>query len=124
MEIKSYFAPNCGIFSVRFGLHKTGNPSYLSWPRAHVRPPVALRVSCTSGMRKGFLGGTRVTSIIFIKKPGFTTFWFFIYRVLFPNKSIFQKFAILIFRIIAMYVKQRQTMRHKQKYDIYKKQVI
>ena len=29
-------------------------------------------------VRKGFLGGTRVTSIIFIEKPGFTAFWYFI----------------------------------------------
>ena len=30
------FGPNCSIFSVYFGLHKTGIPSYFSWPRAHV----------------------------------------------------------------------------------------
>ena len=77
-----------------------------------------------SGMRKGFLGGTRVTSIIFIKKPGFTAFWYFIYPVLFLNKSIFRKLAILIFRIIAMHVKQRQTMRHTQNYDFCNKLVI
>ena len=42
LEITSYFGTNCGIFFVCFGLHNTGNPSYLSWPRAHVRPPAAL----------------------------------------------------------------------------------
>ena len=37
-EITSYF----GIFSVCFRLHKTGNPTYFSWPRAHFRPPAPL----------------------------------------------------------------------------------
>ena len=41
-DITSYFGQNCGIFSVRFELHKTGNPSYLIWPRAHVRHLAAL----------------------------------------------------------------------------------
>ena len=36
LEITSFFGPNCSLFSVNFCLHKTGNPSYLSWPRAHV----------------------------------------------------------------------------------------
>ena len=35
-EITSFFGPNYSIFSVYFLLHKIGNPSYLSWPRAHV----------------------------------------------------------------------------------------
>ena len=37
LEITSYFGQNCGIFFACFGVHKTGIPSYLSWPRAHVR---------------------------------------------------------------------------------------
>ena len=47
-------------------------------------------------VRKGYLGGTQATSIIFIKNPGFPAFWYFIYRVLFLNKSIFRKLAIPI----------------------------
>ena len=35
LEITSFFAPNCSIFSVYFGLHKTGIPWNLSSPRAH-----------------------------------------------------------------------------------------
>ena len=37
LEITSFFGPDSSIFSVYFGLHKTRIPSYLSWPRAHVR---------------------------------------------------------------------------------------
>ena len=37
LDVTSKFGQNCGIFSVCFGVHKTVNPSYLSWPRAHVR---------------------------------------------------------------------------------------
>ena len=37
LEITSSFGQKCGIFSACFGVHKTGNPWYLSWPRAHVR---------------------------------------------------------------------------------------
>ena len=33
LQIASFFGPNYSIFSVYVGLHKTGNPSYLSWPR-------------------------------------------------------------------------------------------
>ena len=47
-------------------------------------------------VRKGFLGGTRVTSIILIKKPRFTAFWYLLNRVFLLNKSIFWKLAILI----------------------------
>ena len=43
-QITSFFGPNCSIFSVYFGVHKTGNPSYLSWPRAHFWSPAALYV--------------------------------------------------------------------------------
>ena len=51
----------------------------------------------TGGTQKlFFLGNTRVTFVISIKKPGFTAFWYFIYRVLFLNKSIFRKLAIFI----------------------------
>ena len=42
LEITSFFRPNYSIFSVYFRLHKTGNPSYLSWPRAHFWSPAAL----------------------------------------------------------------------------------
>ena len=42
LEITSVFGPNYSIFSVNFGLHKTGNSSYLSWPRAHFWSPAAL----------------------------------------------------------------------------------
>ena len=59
LEITSLFGQNCGIFSVRFGLHKTGNPSYLSWPLAHVRLPAALLMltipfSKTTRMQESF----------------------------------------------------------------------
>ena len=36
LEITSFFGPDCSIFSVYFGLHNTGSPSFLSWPRADV----------------------------------------------------------------------------------------
>ena len=39
---KAFFGPNYSIFPIYFGLYKTGNPSYLSWPLAHFLFPVAL----------------------------------------------------------------------------------
>ena len=78
-------------------------------------------------VRKDFLGNTRVHSIIFNEKPGFTAIRYFIYRILFQNTSIFRKLAILIwFRITAifMHVKQRKIMRHKQNYNFCKNQIF
>ena len=54
LEITSQFGQNCGIFSVCFGVHKTGNPSYLSWPRAHVRLSAPLTVRYTSIFAKKY----------------------------------------------------------------------
>ena len=42
LEITSFFGPNYSIFSVYIGLHKPGNPSCLSLPRAHFWSPAAL----------------------------------------------------------------------------------
>ena len=53
--------------------------------------------------RKRFLDGPQVTSIIFMKKPGLTAFRYFVDRVLFLNKSIFRKLAILIVSYLSYY---------------------
>ena len=66
-------------------------------------------------VRKGFLGGTPVTSIIFIKKAWIHSFLVF-----------YLSGFVSLFHIIAicMHVKQRKIMRHKQNYDFCKKQII
>ena len=43
---RSFFGPNRSTFSVYFGLHKTRIPSYLSFPRAHVRFSAPLEGGC------------------------------------------------------------------------------
>ena len=42
-EITLFVGPNYSIFFVYAGLHKTGNPSYLSWPWAHFWSPATLQ---------------------------------------------------------------------------------
>ena len=57
LEITSFFGPNCSIFSIYFGLHKTGIPSYLSSPRAHFwsPAPLLLRIREIVGKGLGYL---------------------------------------------------------------------
>ena len=44
-----FFQTKLQYFSVYFGLHKTVNPAYLSWPRAHVWLSAALPVLLQKG---------------------------------------------------------------------------
>ena len=69
--------------------------------------------------------GMRVTSIIFMQKPGFTAFLYFIYPVLFLINKFCESLQLL-FRYIAifMHIKQCQIMRHKPNNDFCTKQNI
>ena len=77
-------------------------------------------------VREGFSGGTRVTSITFIQKPGFKAFFYFIYPVLFLINKFCESLQFLLFRIIAisMHIKLCQIMRHKPNNDFCAKQSI
>ena len=76
-------------------------------------------------VREGFSGGTRVTSIYFYIKPGFTAFLYFIYPFLFLINKFWESMQFLLFRNIAifMHVKQCQLMRHKPNNDFCTKQI-
>ena len=67
-DIISFFEPNYSIFSVYFGLHKTGNLSCLSWLRAHFWSPAALpdgKVKISSKVHGYFSLGLRWVVYLF-----------------------------------------------------------
>ena len=53
---------------------------------------------------EGFSSGTRVTFIIFIQKPGFTAFLYFIYPALFLKIKFCERLQLLLFRDNAIFM--------------------